>query len=779
MSARTLSGLRWEQSEPVTVPELLRRYLDGHPLVGQILISRGIGSIEQAKRFLEADAYNPTPASALPGVDQAVKRIKTAIENEDPICVWGDFDVDGQTATTILVSVLGDLGAEVWHHIPVRNTESHGIQVPWLEEELDRGARLILSCDTGIDAHDAVDYAHTRDVDVIITDHHELPETLPDADVIINPHLVQPDHPLATLPGAGVAFKLAEALYATWGRPDRAAELLDLVALGIVADVARLQGDARYLLQRGLQALRQTSRLGLQELMKLADIEPTLLDETDIGFGIAPRLNAVGRLADAGIAVEFLTTDDLTQARILASQLESLNQRRRMLCDQLFEEAKRQVHDDPALLEQSALVLSGHDWHPGVVGIVANRIAELYQRPAVMISVPSGEIARGSARSVTGCHITEAIATQADLLEGFGGHAMAAGLAIKPERIASFARGLSRAVNAQLSEAEVDAAVEIAGEVHFEELSLTLVSELDRLAPFGPGNPQPVLLARDVKVVSTRKLGRNGAHLRLNVENRDGRSVPVFWWGWRGAKLPEGAFDLAYRIRRNVFNGKVELQVEWVDGRIQAEVQPAPTTKALEVEIIDRARATSRIEQGVDAVVWREGPVVGELKGCDRYSLRPAETLIIWTLPASVDELTVVLKQVQPSSVWIVGEDPGTDDPQRFVRRLGGLIKYALSKRDGEARIETLAAAMAHREVTIRLALNWLEAKGDVMWEEVWDGIRLSTPNEPDLQRIPELIGRLKTYVEETRRYRTYLKEDRTRLKRQVEQIVESIGDSC
>ncbi len=775
MSTQSLSGLQWVKSEPVTVPERLRHYVGGHPLVGQILVRRGIHSVEAAKPFLEADAYSPTPASSLHGVDQAVERIQSAIREQEPICVWGDFDVDGQTATTILVSTLQNLGAEVWHHIPIRDTESHGIQIPWLEEELDRGARLILSCDTGIDALEAVDYARTREVDVIITDHHELPETLPDATVIINPHLGPPDHPLATLPGAGVAFKLAEALYTQSKMPERVVDLLDLVALGIVADVARLQGDTRYLLQQGLKALRRTSRLGLQEMMKLANIEPDYLDETDIGFGIAPRLNAVGRLADAGVVVEFLTTDNLTQAKILASQLESLNRRRRSLCDRHFEEAKKHVHEDPSLLDRSAVVLSDPNWHPGVIGIVANRIAELYQRPAVMISAPPGEIARGSARSITGCHVTEAIATQSDLLEGFGGHAMAAGLAIKPENISSFARGLSRSVRGQLAEADIEAAVEISGEIPFHELSLALVSDLERLAPFGPGNPQPVLMTRGVKITSHRKLGRNGAHLKLQVESQDGYATSVFWWGWRGAKLPEGTFDLAYRIGRNVFNGNVTLQVEWVDARIQISSKPTMISKPLEVRVVDTSSAVDWVTGREDVAVWREGPMDKISEGSDRYSLEPAETLVIWTLPSSVDELTYVLKQVQPNTVVIIGEDPGTDDPQQFVKRFAGLVKYALSKRNGEVRIETLAAAMAHREVTIRLALNWLEAKGNVTWEEVWDGIQLSAGDRPDYERQRKLTARLKTSVEETSHYRAYLAEDRSRLKRQVERIAETL----
>ena len=775
MSFQSLSGLTWSVAEPVDVPEQLHHYVGGHPFVAQILVRRGMHAIDEVRSFLDADAYEPAPASSLQGVDRAVDRIQAAVEDGEPVCVWGDFDVDGQTATTILVSTLRDLGAEVWHHIPIRDTESHGIQVPWLKEELNRGARLILTCDTGIDAHEAVAYARSHEVDVIITDHHELPDRLPNAEVIINPHLGPTDHPLATLPGAGVAYKLAEALYEDLGLSERTADLLDLVALGIVADVAPLHGDVRYLLQRGLDALRQTSRLGLRELMKLADIVPDLLDETDIGFGIAPRLNAVGRLADAGIVVDFLTTDDLTQARILASQLESLNKRRRALCDQHFEEAKQQIHDDPSLLERSALVLSDPDWHPGVIGIVANRIAELYQRPTVMISAPPGEVARGSARSVPGCHITEAISTQADLLEGFGGHAMAAGLAIRPENLSSFARGLARATKRQLAEAEVTATVDIVGEVRFRDLTLALVSDFERLAPFGPGNPQPVLMTRGVKIISHRQLGRSGAHLRLQAEDQDGEKVSVFWWGWRGAKLPEGVFDLAYRIRRNVFNGNIELQVEWVDGRIQVPSKPAEEQKPFEVTLVTSAHVAEEAARGVDLAIWREGPVCDGPKGSDRFSLKPAETLVVWTLPSSVDELTGVLSKVQPSSVWIVGEDPGTDDPQHFLKRLGGLVKFALSQREGDVRIETLAALMAHREVTIRLALNWLEAKGHVKWEEGWHGIRLSKGEVPDLERQRSLITRLENSVDETRRYRAYLKEDLSRLKRQVETIAERL----
>ena len=497
----------WIDPHSVTVPSVLADAVGGHPLVAETLVRRGFTTVDTAMAFLDPSTYVPASPDDLPGLSRAVQRVADAIRDGVSICVWGDFDVDGQTATTLLVETLRDLGAEVSYHIPVRETESHGIRIPALQQVLDQGAGLILTCDTGIDAHEAVDYAKVRSVDVIITDHHELPPELPQAYAIINPHLLPDDHPLASLPGVGVAYKLAEALYAQAGRAGAAAKHLDLVALGIVADVAVQTGDARYLLQCGLEVLRNTQRLGLQELIKLAKINPTRLTTEHIGFGIAPRLNALGRLSDANAIVEFFTTTNLTQARILASELEALNDRRKLLSDQVFAAAQSQIAQDPTLLEHAALVLEGSAWPVGVIGIVANRMVELYQRPAILIATSDDGVGRGSARSVEGCHITEALATQQDMLVSFGGHAMAAGLAIVSMNIAALRRSLSRAIVAQIGEAFPQPKLNIDGYAALSDLSLTLVDELERLAPFGSGNPPLVLATRDVYITAKRPLG--------------------------------------------------------------------------------------------------------------------------------------------------------------------------------------------------------------------------------------------------------------------------------
>ena len=523
-----------------------------------------------AVAFLDPDAYLPTPPDALPGMARAVNRLWRAIRGGESICVWGDFDVDGQTATALLVGTLRDLGAHVSYHVPVRETASHGVDLPNLKQVIAGGARLILTCDTGVAAHEAASYARGQGVDMIITDHHELDATLPDATAIINPKLLDSRaHPLADLPGVGVAYKLAEALYERARRPKDAARHLDLVALGIVADLALQRGDTRYLLQRGLAALRRSERPGLVALMEKAELDPTWLSEEHIGFVLGPRLNAAGRLADANACVDLLTTDDIGRGRILAADLEALNARRKLLCNQVEQGAETQIARDPLLLEGGALVLANPAWPAGIIGIVASRLVERYGKPTILISSPPGEVARASARSVPGVNITAALSAHADLLVNFGGHPMAAGFGIDPERIPELRRALSRTVAAMLADAHVETGLRIDGILPLAELTPALADDLGRLAPFGPGNPPLTLAAERLRARSGKKVGRNDEHQLVIVTDEAGGERQVIWWDGGSEPLPEGLFDLAYVARNSTYRGTRELQVEWVDARAE------------------------------------------------------------------------------------------------------------------------------------------------------------------------------------------------------------------
>ncbi len=352
--------------------EHLLPLVEGSFIAAQVLVRRGYSDLEAARAFLDPGFYRPTPARELPGVEPAVDRLKEAVERGEHILVWGDFDVDGQTATALLVETLSDLGAKVSEHIPVRAVKSHGISQQVLKRLLEAAQPsidLLLTCDTGIAAFEALEYAQVVGLDVIISDHHELSlkETagdfengaeqhhIPSALAVINPHFLPGNHPLAGLPGVGVAYKLCEALYAEYGRLEESEKLLDLTALGIVADVAYQTGDTRYLLQLGLQQLRTTRRAGLKAIFERAEVNAENLTEEQIGFILAPRLNALGRLADANPGVELLTTCDAGRARELALVIEGLNAQRQLLTSQVLRAALSQLENDRDLSSSTRL----------------------------------------------------------------------------------------------------------------------------------------------------------------------------------------------------------------------------------------------------------------------------------------------------------------------------------------------------------------------------------------------------------------------------------------
>jgi single-stranded-DNA-specific exonuclease len=748
----------------------LQDAVGGHSLVATTLARLGINTPEAARAFLDPDRYHPSPPTELPNLARAAERLERAIHDRERICVWGDFDVDGQTSTTILFSTLQDLGADVLYHIPIRAIESHGVHLPTLKRTIARGTDLVLTCDTGVSAHKAIIYARTQDVDVIVTDHHDLPPTLPEAYAVVNPKQLSDDHPLRELSGAGCAYKLAEALYERAGHADTSMRHLDLVTLGLVADVATMTGDTRYLVQRGLEALRHTKRLGLQVLMEIAEVRSERITEEHIGYQIAPRLNALGRLSDANPIVELLTTDDVARARTLAAELEGLNAQRKLLCDQVFQAAQAQIARDPSLLKLAALVLSHPSWPGGVIGIVAGRLASQYHRPTILISTPPDEIGRGSARSIAGCNISAAIAAQKELLIGFGGHPMAAGLGIKPEHIPAFRRALSRTIQDMCGQTIDQATLQIDAYVALSDLSLELAEEIERLAPFGAGNPPLVLAARSLSLLQESTLGRHGEHRLATVQDDEGNTQEVLWWRGAGERLPQGRFDLAYAIRTSDYRGKQKLQLEWIDAR---QIQEPPghlhAPQAQAIQIVDHRKEpfpTNLLkqlrEQDPHVLVWAEANARAQVAGCDRNALIPTHALAIWTTPPGPTELRAGLDRAEPKVVYIFGQAPDLDEPDKFLRRLTGLIKQALqSEKQGQVSIANLAAATAQREATVRTGIDWLAARGHVLiTQAVDDKMHLALGQGGTDTNLPQITHRLKTLLEETAAYRAYF--DRT-----------------
>jgi single-stranded-DNA-specific exonuclease len=734
----------------------------GHPLLAKVLVRRGIEAPALARAFINAGAYAPAPPSELPDLPGAAARLREIILKQEEILVWGDFDVDGQTATSLLVSALRELGAIVRSYIPDRLREGHGIRLDSFKNNLC-SASLLLTCDTGTSEHEAITYAKARGVTTLITDHHDLPAHLPLADALVNPKRLADRHPLYDLPGVGVTFKLIQELHRVMGRDVANADvLLDLVALGIVADVATQKHDTRYLLQRGMEVLRSTRRLGLQALMQTSNLNPANLTTDHIGFVIGPRLNALGRLGDANLAVELLTTQDWSRARILAAQLENLNGRRRLLTEQTYASSQQKIHEQGSLLDAPALVVSGRNWHPGIIGIVASRLAETYHRPCVVIS--EGEdtdvLARGSARSVPGLHIHEAISAVAPLLVTHGGHAGAAGLSLLTRNIDAFRTALSREVDARWDRT-AGSGLQIDAYLDWSEPTLELVDTLNRLAPFGEGNPPVILASRALRMMDHQVFGRDEVHRRLVVRDADQEEREVIWWRGTEHPLPHGEFDLAYVLKSSDYRGVRQLQIEYKSAR-------AVETPSVHIEVptigvfdhraeSDPARALEALRQSDNTVVWAEGYAAKQSPGVNRLQLGPASSLLVWTPPPGPSEWRTALERVSPETVHLFAVTSSGTEPESFLPQLAGMIKYTLRHKQGVADLGSIAAVSGQRLLAVREGIRLLAARGDIrIVEEGPSSIHIARGDGVRTLELDEIRSRLGAILQETAAYRTF-----------------------
>jgi single-stranded-DNA-specific exonuclease len=762
----------WLEPQDISAPANLVRTIGGNPLVSQVLYQRGFTDPEVARSFLLPENYHPTSALELPNAGKFTEMLINAIFEKKKIGVWGDFDVDGQTATTVLVSALRDLGGNVIYHIPVRAAESHGIGMHALKQFLLNGVDLILTCDTGITSHESIEYAQNQGVPVLVSDHHDLPAVLPKAKVIVNPKMLPVDHPLSTLPGVGVAYKLVEQLFRLNVEDQKSSQYLDLVALGIVADIALLKGDTRYLLQRGLDALRTTKRLGLLSIMELAELNQANLTEEHIGFLLAPRMNALGRLDDANKIVELLTTSNVGRARILALELEGLNAQRKLLCDQVYQAAQAQLSRDPSLLDYPILVLSHPSWPAGVIGVVASRLVEQYHRPVILLSAPPAEVAHGSARSIETVNITSAIAANSELVKEFGGHPMAAGLSIDPDRISDFRKAISHTIQGMGIGIQKENNLQIDGYLTLPELSLDLVKDLERLSPFGAGNPPLVLVTRNLRLTGYAAVGRNDEHLQLTIEDELGHVQRSIWWQGAGNSLPETPFDLAYSVRASTYRGQLDVQIEWVDYRLVEAPAISLKSKSPSIEVIDLRDETDPLErltqiQAVESlVIWGEADQQSRITCLDRLSLYPSDILAIWTIPPGYAELRAAIHRVNPGKVYIFAKNPGMDEPEAFLKRLLGLLKYRINSIDGITTLSSLAAATAQKISTIKIGLEWLEVRGYINLLSITDDqIRVEVGIKDKKNETQTSSTLLNSALIESASFRRYfLKTDKDRL---------------
>ena len=563
---KPVTGHLWlprKQSPDFSATSEFQEQLQIPPLVARLLIGRGY-SLESARQFLTARLTDLPDPFLLPDMDVAVTRLQKAIKNGEKLAIHGDYDVDGITGTVLLFAGLGALGgSDITYHIPLRLRDGYGLSGEALKQAAQKGTRVVVSVDCGVSAHAEAVLAKENNIDLIITDHHQPQPTLPDALAVINPQRQDSHFPFQDLSGVGVAFFLLVALrkrlrdagwFADRPEPDLR-QYLDLVALGTIADLVPLQGVNRTLARYGLALLDTGQRVGVNALKQVAGVKE--VHSGVVGFQLAPRLNAAGRMEDAGLGVELLLEQDMIRALNTARYLDQCNRERQQLEKQTLLEAEAAVAR-LSVDHTHTIVLAGEGWHPGVIGIVASRLVERYCRPTVMIAM-ADDSGKGSARSIRGYHLYQGLQACTDHLVAFGGHEMAAGMSLRRDQFAEFAAALEAHARAELSDDDLMPKRLHDGELLLEEIDLDTLRQLNGLAPFGMGNPEPLMVVESVRAMQVQTVGDN--HLRFTV-CQGAFSHPAIAFGMLERREDFlGEVDLLVTPQINSFRGRETVQL--------------------------------------------------------------------------------------------------------------------------------------------------------------------------------------------------------------------------
>lgn len=557
--------MKWQflNPDPKKVNQLKEEFCTSE-IIARVLANRRIESLEVSRPFFEPSLNDINDPFTMQDMDKATERIIQNIKSKKPIFVYGDYDVDGTTGASMLYLALSEMGAEVVPYIPNRETEGYGLSNIGINKAHELKIDLILTCDCGINAFEPIEYANSLGMDVIVTDHHIPDKKLPNAYAILNPKRDGCNYPFKFLCGGGVAFKLVCAISEIHGIPAKEMhKYLDLVTLGTCADMVPITDENRIFVRHGLRLLSNGSKPGIKALMEFAGLSDKSLSVGQIVFGIAPKINAAGRLGDANRSVDLLTTQDKKQAQVLANELVQENQKRQHIQQEVVDAAFNLIHSKTDLVKDRAIVIAGKDWHPGVIGIVASKVKEEFHRPAVIVSYDGNGIGKGSARSISGVDLYKALSASAKYLDDFGGHAMAAGLTVTERLFDSFKKSFTKFVNEKTTDDDLIPTITLEGILKFKDINSRFMEFLNKLAPYGPGNMRPSFATKGVEVIGNPRVIGNGDHVIFKIrQNQKVISAIGFNMSEHYEKLIKGfPIDLAYVVETNEWQGRETVQL--------------------------------------------------------------------------------------------------------------------------------------------------------------------------------------------------------------------------
>jgi len=707
-------------------------------LIKRLLFARGIKTDEDIKEFINPLEMPLTSPNVFIDMEKCVERLAKAIDNQEKIVVHGDFDADGVTSTSLLYKTFKYLGADVNYFIPDREKEGHGFDTKALVKIMTSvKPKVIISCDCGISDIDAVNFLNSFKIDVIITDHHEAPQELPKAYAIINPKAQNAlDETLTTkqitsltsLAGVGVAFKVAQALLEKYGKTEFIYDILPFVAVGTVADVVPLVGENRYFVTKGLELISSGRHWGLSELLKSAGYKPENgITSENIAFGVAPRINASGRLDTVEAALKVLISDNNQEIKMAITELENFNKIRQTLCQETFLEADAMLQAEGN--RNPAIVLFKPDWHVGIVGIVASKLVEKYYKPTFLMTYSEEtKQVRCSARSISGINLYDVINENAELFDGFGGHEMAAGLAFSTEKTSfeTVKTALNKTVKEFLNGKELKPFIDIDLDLEAQDVDLELVEEISKLEPFGASNPSPIFSMKNLKIKEKRLMGENKDHLRLTSLVNGTTEFNCIWWQRGDISLVNGdTFDVAFHPQKNEFNGNVSVQLI-VDDIHSEFLKEEEETAVDQIKLYDHRKKTGILAQVNDYVknaksdisIFAESKSVLDAlrpfsslfeKSMTRDNLHQCDSLMFFDYPADKATFDRIIEQTNPKAIHFMNYDIKYFDEKEFLKTVCGMLKFAAHNNGGKVEFRRFASFLGKSYECLKLLFEIFE----------------------------------------------------------------------